>query len=98
MLSAILLKTGLSSLSLSSLMFVTQILNVDFISKTRRKKYFLISNKSKETRSEMEQKFIDKTWFVYYMTKVRNISFKIGIVLFTMAIILEYITKTWSEI
>lgn len=78
-------------------MFVTQILNVNFISKTRRKKYFFISNKSKENRSEMEQKFIDKIWFVYYITKVRNISFKTGIVLFTMAIILEYITKTWSE-
>lgn len=98
MLISILSTVGLSSLVVSLIMFASQVLSVDFMNKDKRKEYLLVSKKSKEIRSKEEQDIIDKTWHKYYMTQIRIISFKIGLVLFSMAMLLNYITKTWSEI
>jgi len=74
-------------------MFVTQILNSDFISQVKIDEYFLISNKTKLSRSEEEQKFIDKTWHLYYMQKLRNLSFKVGMIVLPITILLSYMKR-----
>ena len=89
MLITILSTVGLLSLATSFIMFGAQILTVDFISKEKRKEYILVSKIPKSSRSKEEQEMIDETWHSYYMLKVRNIGFTIGIVLFPMAILLN---------
>ena len=97
MLISILSTISLSSLAISLIMFASQVLSVDFMNKDKRKEYLLISKKSKEIRSKEEQDIINKTWHKYYMTQIRIISFKVGIVLLPLAILLNYITNTRSQ-
>jgi|GEM_PF-3166534 len=93
MLITILISIALTSLIISLIMFVTQILNSDFISQVKIDEYFLISNKTKLSRSEEEQKFIDKTWHLYYMQKLRNLSFKVGMIVLPITILLSYMKR-----
>lgn len=87
----ILSNIGLISLAISLLMLVSQFLSADFMNKDRRKEYFLISQKPKDTRSKEEQYLIDQTWHQYYITKIRNMSFKIGIIIMPIVFLLYYI-------
>lgn len=93
MLITILTSIGLFSLATSLLMLYTQWYNGDFMKKQRQEKYFLVSQKTKNTRTQVEQRFIDRTWHQYYATKIRVISFKVGIVVMPIAMLLNNITK-----
>jgi len=85
---------GFLALCTSVFILAVQIQSADFMSKERRNKFLLILQKPKETRLEEEQKIIDTTWPQYYLSKIRIISFKTGIILFPIGLLLNYITST----
>ena len=84
---------GLIAIAISILFFCAQVLSVDFINKKNREKFKVLFAKEKYSRTKEEQEFIDMTWHKYYMTKVRNISFLIGIPLVVGSLLFNYITK-----
>lgn len=58
-----------------------------------RTKYWKISKKLKINRTDKEEDFIQKNWHKYYITKIRNTSFKIGAILFSITLLFDYIIK-----
>jgi len=91
MLINILNLVGFLCLLTSLVMFCSQFLSADFMNKKRREKYFRVSEKLKESRSSIEQKFINNTWHQYYATKIKIISFRIGIIAISISIVIDYI-------
>ena len=63
------------------------------INKENKEKYRIISLKSEATRTSDEQMFIRDNWFKYYATKVRNISFMIGLPLLGLTLLFDSILK-----
>jgi hypothetical protein len=55
------------------------------------KKYYETSKIQKENRTHEEQKYIEYTWDSYYIQKIRNFSFKAGIILFPLTFFINYI-------
>jgi hypothetical protein len=94
----VLIISGLIMLLTSLFFFVVQILNWSFMNEEQMKKYYATSKIQKENRTDEEQKYIEHTWDSYYIQKIRNFSFKIGIILFPLALFISYITSTWSAI
>lgn len=84
---------GLIAIAIGLLFFCAQVLSVDFINKDNREKFKVLCAKEKHSRTKEEQEFIDITWHKYYMTKVRNISFLVGVPLLAGTLLFNYITK-----
>lgn len=84
---------GIIAIAIGILFFCAQVLSVDFMNKSDREKFRIFFAKDKDNRTNDEQHFIDTTWHKYYMTKVRNIGFLIGLPLVGLAFLFDYITK-----
>lgn len=85
---------GVLAMGLGLLLLAAQIIGTGcYINKDNKKKYRLISSKSTATRTNDEEMFIRDNWFKYYVTKIRNISFMIGLPLLGLALLFDYITK-----
>ena len=83
---------GVLAIGLGLFLLMTQIIETGcYINKDNKEKYRIISLKSTATRTDDEEMFIRDNWFKYYVTKVRNISFVIGITLLTGSLMLDYI-------
>lgn len=80
---------GVLAIGLGLLLLAAQIIGTGcYINKDNKEKYRIISLKSAATRTSDEKMFIRDNWFKYYVTKVRNISFVIGVTLLTCSLIL----------
>ena len=85
---------GVLAIGLGLFLLMTQIIGTGcYINKDNKEKYRIISLKSTNTRTSDEKMFIRDNWFKYYVTKVRNISFVIGLPLLSLALLFDYITK-----
>ncbi len=83
---------GVLAIGLGLLLLAAQIIGTGcYINKDNKEKYRIISLKPTSTRTSDEKMFIKDNWFKYYVTKVRNISFAIGITLLIALVILDYI-------
>lgn len=88
---------GLTLLFTSLFLFAVQVLNASFMKKDDMNKYQKTSTIQKIDRNPEEQKYIEHTWDSYYVQKIRNFSFKIGIILVPLVLFINYITSTRSE-
>ena len=84
---------GLIATGLGILLLVAQVLSADFMNIRNRQKFQEVIHKDALERTDDEQKFIDTTWHKYYATKVRNISFMIGLPLLGLTLFFDYITQ-----
>lgn len=85
---------GVLAIGLALLLLAAQIIGTGcYINKDNKDKYRIISLKSVATRTNDEKMFIRDNWFKYYATKVRNISFMIGLPLLGLTLLFNYITK-----
>ena len=81
---------GLLSLATSFIMLYAQWYNSDFMNKDKRKEYLFISQQPKNIRTEEEQYLIEQTWHKYYMSIIRIVSFKVGIIIVPSVLLLNY--------
>ena len=81
---------GLLSLVTSFIMLYAQWYNSDFMNKDKRKEYLFISQQPKNIRTEEEQYLIEQTWHKYYMSIIRIVSFKVGIIIVPSVLLLNY--------
>lgn len=86
--------SGLVMLFTSIFLFTVQFLNWSFMKKEQMNKYQETSQIPKENRTPEEQKYIEHTWDSYYVQKIRNFSFKIGIILFPLALFIKHLIST----
>lgn len=85
---------GVLAIGLGLLLLAAQIIGTGcYINKDNKEKYRIISLKSAATRTSDEKMFIRDNWFKYYATKVRNISFMIGLPLIGLTLLFNYIIK-----
>lgn len=93
-MSIYLSQIGVLTIGLGLLLLAAQIIGTGcYINKDDKEKYRIISLKSAATRTSDEKMFIRDNWFKYYVTKVRNISFMIGLPLLGLTLLFDYITK-----
>ncbi len=85
---------GLIALSISVILLVAQIVEAGaYINKEDKTRYRIISLKSKASRTFDEENFMKENWAKYYVSKIRNISFMIGLSLVVGTLIFNYVTK-----
>jgi len=85
---------GVLAIGLGLFLLMTQIIGTGcYINKDNKGKYRIISLKSTNTRTSDEKMFIRGNWFKYYVTKVRNISFMVGLPLLGLAFLFDYFLK-----
>lgn len=72
---------GLIMLFISLAFFIVQALNSSYMKEEQLNKYNKTSKIQKENRTNEEQNYVEQTWKLYYIQKIKNISFIIGIVL-----------------
>jgi hypothetical protein len=85
---------GLIATGMGILLLAAQIIGTGcYINKDNKEKYRIISLKSTSIRTPDEEMFIRDNWFKYYATKVRNLSFMIGLPLLGLALLFDYIIK-----
>jgi hypothetical protein len=85
---------GLIATGIGILLLAVQIIGTGcYINKDNKEKYRIISLKATAIRTSDEKMFINDNWFKYYVTKVRNISFMIGLPLLALTLLFNYITK-----
>ena len=63
------------------------------LNRTQFEDYENISQKLLAMRTEDEKKLMKESWSRYYFTKVRNISFKVGLPLLGLALLFDYVLK-----
>lgn len=63
------------------------------MSSNDQEQYRSISKKSKDERTEEEQAFCLENQEAYYSIKVASISFKVGVVLIVIVLLINFITK-----
>jgi len=75
-------------------LFVVQTLYAGcHLNRTQFKDYENISQKPLAIRTEDEKKLMKDSWARYYFTKVRNISFIIGLPLLALTLLFDFIIK-----
>ena len=86
---------GIGSLLIivSGILFSGEIYSGYWMSKIDKEKFLVLWKKEKSIRTEQEQKYIDATWSIYYLRKIRNTSFLIGTPLILIDIMIYIITK-----
>ena len=84
---------GILFIGFSIFLYVVRFVGGDAISIEDREKYFKLSKKNKNIRSEEEERFVQTKWHRYYLTKVINSSFQLGIVLTAVGFLINYIVN-----
>lgn len=85
---------GICFIGIGVFLFVVQTIYAGcHLNRTQFKDYENITQKPFAMRSEDEKKLMKESWDRYYFTKVRNISFKIGLPLLGLTLLFDYITK-----
>lgn len=78
---------GVIAILVSVVLFLSLFYNNDYMSKNEQKQYREIVGKIKSQRTEDEQDIINKTWHIYWSTKVSKHSFVIGSLLIMVAML-----------